>query len=274
VTTSGAGQLFIERAQTVAPDFVLTEPDAAAVAEICTRLDGLPMAIELAAARIKLFPPRALVRRLAHAEDAEADHEATWLLLSGQDRDLPARHQTLIRAISWSYDLLAADEQTVLRRLAVFVGGCSIDAAEAVGACGISGGLEIIAGLLDKSLLGRDEQPDGEPRLRMLETIRAYGAHQLRIRHEIDEVRARHARYYVSLVESAAPVLFGPHQQAWFARFECERPNLLAVEAWAGRQDGSRARLAWSRADGRKTRRVRNLPFTARARRHDRAQSG
>ncbi len=237
VAASAAGQLFIERAQTVAPDFVLTDSDAAAVAEICMALDGLPLAIELAAARIKLFPPRALVRRLAHTEQTDADHEGAWLLLTGQHRDLPARHQTLLRAISWSYDLLTPDEQTLLRRLSVFVGGCSIDAAGVVGAYGIDGGLEILAGLIDKSLLGREEEPDGEPRLRMLETIRAYGAQQLAFRHEADEVGGRHARYYVQLVESAAPELFGPRQQTWFARFEGERPNLLAVEAWAAQQE-------------------------------------
>jgi predicted ATPase/DNA-binding NarL/FixJ family response regulator len=237
VAASEAGQLFIERAQTVAPDFVLTDSDAAAVADICMALDGLPLAIELAAARIKLFPPRALVRRLAHAEKTDTDHKPAWLLLTGQDRDLPARHQTLLRALSWSYDLLSSDEQKLLRCLSVFVGGCSIDAAEVVGAHGIDGGLEILAGLVDKSLLGREEQLDGEPRLRMLETIRAYGAQQLALHHEADEVRARHARYYVELVESAAPDLFGPHQQAWFARFERERPNLLAVEAWSAQRD-------------------------------------
>jgi predicted ATPase/DNA-binding CsgD family transcriptional regulator len=233
VAASAAGRLFVERAQTVAPDFVLNEADASAVAEICSRLDGLPLAIELAAARIKLFPPRALARRLAMLELADVQADPAWLLLSAQHRDLPHRHQTLLRAISWSYDLLGHEEQTLLRRLSVFVGGCTIEAAEAVGAESLHGGLELIAGLVDKSLLARDEQPDGEPRLRMLETIRSFAAQQLGASTEADETRARHARYYVEMVERASPEIFGPHQQMWFARFERERPNLLAVEAWA-----------------------------------------
>jgi predicted ATPase/DNA-binding CsgD family transcriptional regulator/uncharacterized protein HemY len=229
VTASSACQLFIERAQTVAPDFALNEADAPAVAEICSRLDGLPLAIELAAARIKLFPPRALARRVARVEHVD-------VLLAGQHRDLPTRHQTLLRAIGWSYDLLAPEEQKLLRRLSVFVGGCTVEAAEAVGADGLQGGLELLASLIDKSLLRSDEQADGEPRLRMLETIRTYAAQQLAASGEADESRARHARYYVNMVERAAPEVFGPHQEAWFARFERERPNLLAVEAWATAQ--------------------------------------
>jgi predicted ATPase/DNA-binding CsgD family transcriptional regulator len=235
---SDAGKLFLERAHTVAPDFVPSDADASAVAEICSRLDGLPLAIELAAARIKLFPPRALARRLARVEqDAQAD--ASWQLLSSQHRDLPERHQALLRAISWSYDLLAPEEQTLLRRLSVFVGGCTIEAAETVG----GSGLELIAGLVDKSLLARDEQPDGEPRLRMLETIQTFAAQQPGAEAESDETRATHARYYVEMVERAAPELFGPHQQTWFARFERERPNLLAVETWATLHDDAETTL-------------------------------
>jgi predicted ATPase/DNA-binding CsgD family transcriptional regulator/uncharacterized protein HemY len=238
VNSSAAGRLFLERAQTVAPDFVLSEADASAVAEICARLDGLPLALELAAARIKLFPPRALARRLARVEQ-DLQEDSSWVLLTSQHRDLPARHQALLRAISWSYELLAPEEQTLLRRLSVFVGGCTIEAAEAVGASG----LDLIASLIDKSLLGRDEQPDGEPRLRMLETIQTFAAQQPGIGAESSETRARHARYYVELVERAAPEVFGPHQQAWFARFERERPNLLAVEAWATGQDDTETTL-------------------------------
>jgi predicted ATPase/DNA-binding CsgD family transcriptional regulator len=229
---SDASKLFLERAQTVAPEFVLSEADASAVDEICSRLDGLPLAIELAAARIKLFPPRALARRLARVEQ-HAQEDSAWLLLSSQHRDLPERHQALLRAISWSYDLLASEEQTLLRRLSVFVGGCTVEAAEAVGGCG----LDLIAGLVDKSLLGRDEQPDGEPRLRMLETIQTFAAQQPGAEAESEQTRSRHAGYYVELVERAAPLLFGPQQQTWFGRFERERPNLLAVEAWATMHD-------------------------------------
>lgn len=233
VAGSAAGRLFVERAQAVAPDFVLGDADAPAVAEICQQLDGLPLAIELAAARIKLFPPRALLRRIARAELTEVPESSAWLLLSGRQRDLPARHQTLLRAINWSYELLSTEEQTVLRRLAVFVGGCSLDGAEAVATHGLSDGLDLLAGLIDKSLLHRDEQPDGEPRLRMLETIRAFAAQQLDLHQETEAARARHAAYYLELVERAAPDLVGRYQQVWFARLERERANLLAVERWA-----------------------------------------
>ena len=233
VAAAAAGRLFVERAQAVAPEFVLNDADAPAVAEICQRLDGLPLALELAAARIKLFPPRALLRRIARAEQPDPSSSTSWLLLSGQQRDLPPRHQTLLRAINWSYDLLSAEEQAVFRRLAVFLGGCSLDAAESVATNGLSAGLDLLAGLVDKSLLGRDEQPDGEPRLRLLETIRVFALQQLELHHETDAARACHAHYYLDLVEQAVPELVGPHQQMWFSRFERERANLLAVERWA-----------------------------------------
>jgi predicted ATPase/DNA-binding CsgD family transcriptional regulator len=246
VAGSAAGQLFIERAQAVAPDFVLGEADAAAVAQICADLDGLPLAIELAAARVKLFPPRALVRRLHQADDAPASPESPLRLLAGQSRDLPPRHQTLLKAISWSYDLLGSDEQKLLRRLSVFVGGCTIEAAEAVGASGMSGGLDIATSLVDKSLVWREVLPDGEPRLRMFETIRQFAWEQLMASDEADTTRARHAAYYVQLVEQAALEPARSDQQAWFGRVERERSNLRAVEAWASghRQADTIVRLA------------------------------
>ncbi len=236
VAASPAGRLFIERAQAVVPDFVLGEADAAAVAEICARLDGLPLAIELAAARTKLFPPRALLRRLPGADHAEPKRESALRLLSDQARDLPPRQQTLLRAISWSYDLLSVDEQALLRRLSVFVDGCSVEAADAVGGFGLTHGLDVVASLVDKSLVWREEQPDGEPRLRLLETIREFAREQLETCEEAEVVRARHAAYYVDLVEQGAPHLVGSDQQAWFARLDRERANLLAVERWAAPQ--------------------------------------
>ena len=165
VAASPAGRLFVERAQAVVPDFVLSDADAVAVAEICARLDGLPLAIELAAARTKLFPPRALLRRLPGADQAEPGRESALRLLSDQARDLPLRQQTLLKAISWSYDLLSADEQALLRRLSVFLDGCSVEAADAVGGFDLTDGLDVTASLIDKSLVWREEQPDGEPRL-------------------------------------------------------------------------------------------------------------
>jgi predicted ATPase/DNA-binding NarL/FixJ family response regulator len=236
VAASAAGQLFIERAQAVAPDFVLGDADAGAVAEICARLDGLPLAIELAAARIKLFPPRALLRRLTGVEPTVAGLESPLSLLADQARDLPPRQQTLFRAISWSYDLLGAAEQALLRRLSVFVDGCSVDAAQAVGIQGMLGGLNVIVSLVDKSLVWREEQPDGEPRLRMFETIRVFARQQLDASDELEAIRARHAAYYVDWVERGARQLVGPDQQSWFARLERERANLLAVERWAAAQ--------------------------------------
>jgi predicted ATPase/DNA-binding CsgD family transcriptional regulator len=233
VTASPAGRLFLERARTVAPRFVLVDADAAAVAEICARLDGLPLAIELAAARTKLFPPRALLRRLVVAEDAGGREPFLLRLLAGDTRDLPPRQQTLLRAINWSYDLLDQRERRLFQRLSVFVGGCTLEAAEAVGMFDGGGGLDVITSLVDKSLVSQDEQADGEPRLRMLETIRAYARAELGASGDADDTLARHAEHYVDLAERAAPQFAGPDQQAWFGRLERERGNLLAIEGWA-----------------------------------------
>ena len=247
VAASPAGQLFIERAQAVDPDFVLGDADAAAVAEICAHLDGLPLAIELAAARIKLFPPRALLGRLIRTQQSAARHDSPLRLLADQARDLPPRQRTLLSAISWSYDLLNPREQAVFRRLSVFVGGCSVEAAEAVGAFGILDGLDVVGSLVDKSLVWREEQPDGEPRLRMLETIREYAREQLGASDEADAIPAWHAAYYLDLVERAALQLVGPHQQTWYAHFDRERDNLRAVERWAtARGDADRIVRLWT----------------------------
>jgi predicted ATPase/DNA-binding CsgD family transcriptional regulator len=236
IVASPAGRLFVERAQAVAPDFVLGDADAGAVAEICARLDGLPLAIELAAVRIKLFPPRALLRRLRRAEQGEERLASPLRLLADQARDLPPRQQTLLRAIAWSYDLLSPNEQALLRRLCVFVGSCTVEAAEAVGGFDPSEGLDVVASLVDKSLVWREEESDGEPRLRMLETIRDFAWEQLSGTGELNSARARHAEYFVEAVERAAPELAGPRQQAWFAWLERERANLRAVESWASQQ--------------------------------------
>jgi predicted ATPase/DNA-binding CsgD family transcriptional regulator len=230
VTASEAGQLFIQRAQTVAPDFVLRDADATAVAEICTLLDGLPLALELAAARIKLFPPRALLRRLYRVEESEAGPGSSLRLLTDNARDLPLRQQTLFRAIDWSYDLLDAAGRALFRRLSVFVGGCTLEAAEAVAWDDGIAGLDVVASLVDHSLVTREEQQDGEPRLRMLETIREYALLQLDASDEANLVRTRHTAHYLELVERAAHQLVGPQQQDWFARLERERDNLRAVE--------------------------------------------
>jgi predicted ATPase/DNA-binding CsgD family transcriptional regulator len=232
LTPAQAGKLFIERAHEVVPNFEPSALDDAAIGEICTMLDGLPLAIELAAARVKLFPPRALLRRILRAEQADAAEDSPLRILSGRARDLPMRQQTLLRCISWSFDLLDANEQALFRRLSVFVGGCTLEAAEAVGLFSPGEGLDVITSLVDKSLIGHEEQPDGEPRLRMLETIREFAREQLAASGEADAVRWRHAAYFVGLAERAASELVGPHQQAWFARLERERDNIRAVERW------------------------------------------
>jgi predicted ATPase/class 3 adenylate cyclase len=227
-----AVELFIQRALAVKPDFRVDNANAPAVAEICVRLDGLPLAIELAAVRIKLFPPQAMLARLGRRLE----------LLRGGARDMPDRHQTLRQAIAWSYDLLEAGEQALFRRLAVFARGCTLEAAEAVcqsvydPAAGPGPSLEVldgVASLLDKSLLHQAEQASGEPRFRMLETIREYGLECLTASGEEPSVRRAHADYYLELVEAAEPALTGPDQATWLERLEAEHDNLRAALQWA-----------------------------------------
>jgi predicted ATPase len=218
--------LFIQRVLAVRPDFAVTNENAPAVAEICHRLDGLPLAIELAAARVRLLPPQAM---LAHLD-------RRLPLLTGGARDLPARQQTLRRAIDWSYDLLAEAEQALFRRLAAFVGGCTLEAVEAV--CNGAGDLQVdalegVASLVDKSLLQQEAQPDGGPRFRMLETIREYGLERLEASGEAEGTRGRHAAFFRALAEQAEPELLGPQQAAWLARLEPEYDNLRAALAWS-----------------------------------------
>jgi predicted ATPase len=213
--------LFIERSQAVTPQFQVTNANALAVAEICVRLDGLPLAIELAAARIRLFPPQALLTRLGQRLP----------LLTSSARDVPARQQTLRSTITWSYDLLTADEQRLFRLLSVFVGGCTLEAAEALSAAlgdTVPPVLERVASLIDKNLLLQTAQEEEEPRLTMLETIREFGLETLTTSGEREAARQAHAAYYLQLVEEAEPELLGPHQAAWFERLERELDNLRA----------------------------------------------
>jgi predicted ATPase/class 3 adenylate cyclase len=220
----GAVALFVQRASEVQPAFALTEANAAAVGEICRRLDGLPLALELAAARIKLFPPEALLTRLQNRLQ----------LLTGGARDLPARQQTLRDTIAWSYELLTGEEQTLFRRLSVFAGGCTLEAAAAVGDG--HGDLRMavldgIASLVDKSLLRHDDR-DGEPRFRMLETIRAYGLERLKESDESEQTRQQHAAHFLALGEQAEPELWGAEQAVWLERLETEHDNLRAALYW------------------------------------------
>jgi predicted ATPase/class 3 adenylate cyclase len=217
--------LFIERAQAVNPAFQVTNANAPAVAEICVRLDGLPLAIELAAARIRLFSPQALLTRLGQRLP----------LLTSSARDVPARQQTLRQTIQWSYDLLKPAEQRLFRRLAVFVGGCAFQAVEAVSADVAeepSSVLDTVTSLLDKNLLRQTEQDDGEPWFMLLETIREYGLEALAEREELEATRHAHAAYYYQLAEEAEPALSGPQQVVWFHRLERELDNLRAALNW------------------------------------------
>jgi predicted ATPase/class 3 adenylate cyclase len=220
--------LFLQRAQAIKPDFQLTQANARAIAEICVRLDGLPLAIELAAARLKLFPLQALLARL----------DQRLSVLTGTSRDVPTRQQTLRNTISWSYNLLDAAEQQLFRRLSVFVGGCTLEAVEAVCADASDGGeagqvLERVASLIDKSLLQQTEQEGQEPRLVMLETIREYGLERLNAHGEMEAAQQGHAEYYLRLSEKAEPELVGPQQAMWLERLEQEHENLRAVMQWS-----------------------------------------
>jgi predicted ATPase/DNA-binding CsgD family transcriptional regulator len=219
--------LFTQLALAIKPDFALTEASARAVAEICIRLDGLPLAIELAAARIKLLPPKALLARL----------ERRLQVLSGGERDLPVRQQTLRSTIKWSYDLLDEGEQRLFRRLSVFVGGCTLDAVETFYALHGNMTTDVLddAGrLIDKNLLYQAEQADNVPRLYMLETIREYGLECLDTCGEEETTRRAHAAYYLALAEEAELQTAGPKQAMWLERLEREHANMRAALRWLG----------------------------------------
>ncbi|MEM8532991.1 MAG: tetratricopeptide repeat protein [Chloroflexota bacterium] len=226
-------RLFIERAKAVKTDFIVTNDNAPAVAEICQRLDGLPLAIELAAARIKLFAPAALLSRLS----------SRLAFLKGGTRDVPARQQTLRGAIDWSYDLLDASEQTLFAAISVFARGFSLEAAEEVcvleqqddafGTCENAGILlDILASLVDKSLLRQEEGTDGEPRFVMLETIREYAFERLLHQTNEQSLQQRHAYYYCTFATDAEKELFGPQQSMWLQRFEVEHENFRIALQW------------------------------------------
>ena len=219
--------LFLQRARVVKPNFQLTAVNARAIAEICVHLDGLPLTIELAAARVKLFPPQALLARL----------EQRLQVLTSGARDAPARQQSLRNTIEWSYKLLDAQEQRLFRRLSVFVGGCTLQAIEAVCAVldksnGAGQVLNGVASLIDKSLLQQTEQEGDEPRLVLLETIREYGSEVLAASREMETTRQAHALYYLTLAEEAEPELAGPQQAMWLERLEREYDNLRSTLRW------------------------------------------
>jgi len=232
-----AVRLFIERAEATKAGFEITSENAPAVAEICARLDGLPLAIELAAARIKLLPPSSILARLTNR----------LKLLTGGARDLPERQRTLRGAIEWSHTLLDEGEKSLFARMAIFSGGRTLEAIEAV--CDAQGDLPMdafdgVSSLVDKSLLRQEEGPEGEPRFMMLETIHEYAREKLRESGEAEEIGHAHARHFLGLAEEAE--LTGPEQAWWLERLEAEHDNLRTTLArtrrpGVGTQVGRRA---------------------------------
>ena len=220
-----AVRLFVERAQAVKSDFALTHENARAVAGICVRLDGLPLAIELAAARIKVLTPEMLLQRLSNRLS----------LLSGGPRDLPARQQTLRGTIEGSYNLLNSAERRLFVMLSVFVGGCTLEAAEAI--CQVEDDASLIIDrlqtLVDRSLIAAEHPAGGEARFSMLETLREYALEQLIASGEAETVQARHAFYFLSRAEQAAHELAGERQAEWLSRLEQEHGNLRTALQWA-----------------------------------------
>jgi predicted ATPase len=219
--------LFVERARAAQPAFSLTEENAPAVAEISARLDGLPLAIELAAARVKLLPPQTMLTRMEHRLG----------LLAGGSRDLPTRQQTLRDAIAWSYDLLDEPSKRLLHRMAVFVGGAALDQAESV--CGPPDelGADILEGLgllVDQSLLR--QEAEGEPRFLMLETIREFALERLEEAGAAPAIKERHARAFLALAEEAESHLTASDQATWLDRLELDHDNLRAALAWAAQE--------------------------------------
>jgi non-specific serine/threonine protein kinase len=217
--------LYLERARAVRPDLPATGANLRAAAEICARLDGLPLAIELAAARSPALAPPALLARLRG-----------WLdLLTRGARDAPDRHRTMRRAIGWSYDLLSQGERALFERFAVFAGEATLDAVEAI--CGGGGVpdtlLDDLTALVEKSLVQADDAPPGEPRYRMLETVREFALERLAAGGGAAAVGARHAAHFLALAEAAGPELRGPRMGVWLDRLERDHDNLRAALEWA-----------------------------------------
>ena len=229
-----AVRMFVDRARAVRPDFGLSEANAGAVAELCLRLDGLPLALELAAGRVTLLSPQAILLRLGRRLD---------VLKAAPGAGMPERHRTLRAATAWSYDLLSAEEQALMTSLAAFVGGFTLDAAEAVARVP---GLDVVDGiesLLSHNLLRTEPMAGGEPRFGMLGMIREYARERLVERGDQELVRRRHAAFYVLLAETAEPALLGPQQRTWLERLDADIANIRAVIAWATRTGEAEAGL-------------------------------
>ena len=234
-----AVRLFMERAQAAKADFSMTNESTPAVVEICYRLDGLPLAIELAAARIKVLSPQKILERLGNR----------LKLLTGGARDLPERQRTLRSTIEWSYGLLEEGEKLLFARLSVFAGGCTLEAIEDI--CNAEGDvpmdvLDAVESLVDKSLLRQEEGVGGEPRFYMLETIHECAREKLQESGKAEELRRLHAQYFLSLAEEAKPRINEAERDLWRSRLETEHGNLRAALRWAmDSEDSSKAlRLA------------------------------
>ena len=218
--------LFLARSQAVLPGFALTAENALDVVAICSRLDGLPLAIELAAAWVRVLPPEALVARLS----------SRLALLTGGARDQPTRLRTMRDAIAWGHDLLPPTERVLFRRLAVFAGGFTLDAAEAVTGATAEFGADLLVGiqsLIEASVLVRSAAPSGEPRYRMLQTVREFGLEQLQASGEADGIMERLAAWALALAEPWYEQIYGPSPRDWLVRCETEHDNLRAVLSWA-----------------------------------------
>ena len=217
--------LFVQRAQAMLPGFQLTDKNASDIAAICARMEGVPLAIELAVEQSKLLPPKLLLSRLEHPLE----------VLAGRRRDIPERQQTLLKSLKWNDDLLSPDEQALFRRLAVFIGGCSLQALEAVSAA--LGELTIsvadgVQALIDNSLLQYVISSEGEPRLTCLEMIRQYAQIQLAESGELDRAHDAHADYYLTLAMEAESDMTGADQFAWQEKLERETGNMRAALQW------------------------------------------
>jgi non-specific serine/threonine protein kinase len=240
--TIASVRLFVERARAIDPEFALTEWNADPIARICSQLDGIPLALELAASRIGVLTADQIAARL----------DGSFRLLTGGTRAGPTRQQTMEAALDWSYDLLSDAEQAAFRALSTFAGGFDLDAAERVGGAHLTAStgaesppadvLDILSGLVDKSLVIAERSRHGR-RYRLLEPVRQYAALRLVAEGEAEGAGARHAAYYATLAERAAPLLHGPEQIAWLSRLEAERDNLRATLTWTAEHGEAEAGL-------------------------------
>ncbi len=232
MSRSEAVAFFIDRAQASDPTFNLTDANSQAISALVERLEGLPLAIELAAARVMILPPTELLARL----------DKRLPMLTGGPRDAPARQRTMRDAIAWSYDLLPEPEQVLLQRLAVFVGGFTVEAAEALSGAN-SDTLENIFSLVDNSLVRQVAGPTGESRFGMLETVREFGLERLRASGDEDHVRQQHAAHYLALAEEIRPRIESAEGLATLRRFEVEHDNLRAALSWSTRSNDAEQSL-------------------------------